>query len=326
MHYTDLHCHLGGATPIHTLKELAYENNLEYNKVSYTTFAKSLLEVGHKNKFIGYLRRYDTIQNITSNPMAIELSVYHAIATAYLYHNIDLLELKFNPMLRNKGGYYDLDVIIMSAINGLQKAKSIYPEIKVGLIIESDRSFSNKLTDILVQKAIKYKELGIVGFDISGYDTDFKFNGYHSEIFQALKAAGLGITIHSNELLYEPELLRLGLLQYVDRIGHGVQLMVCRNAEQLISRCYDQNANLAFEICSQSNLNSGVLDEQSLCKLSNFIYNNCYRFKFAICSDGFLFNGGIKQQFQLLSDHCQHSYDDIAEYLINQSRSLTFNR
>ena len=324
MTYSDLHCHLGGATPINILKELAYENNLEYNKLSYSEFSSIILnQVDDNDKFLGYLKRYDMIQDITSNPTAIEYSVYHAISEAYLKHNIDLIELKFNPMLRNKGGYYDLDVIIMSAINGLQKAKSIYPEIKAGLVIESDRSFSDDLTDILVKKTIKYKELGIIGFDISGYSDKFYLHQYHVNIFQQLKDNGLGITLHSNESRLEPDLLSSGVLQHVDRIGHGIQLMLQGN----LNSCYEQNSNLLFEICPQSNLNSGVLNQQSLYVLANYICSNKNHYNFGLCTDGFLFNGGIDHQLQLLSSSCSYSQeqiDNMNNILVKTPRQHTF--
>ena len=322
--YSDLHCHLGGSTPIHILKELAYENNLEYNKMSYSEFSSIILnQVDDNNKFLGYLKRYDMIQDITSNPVAIEYSVYHAIAEAYLKHNIDLIELKFNPMLRNKGGYYDLDVIIMSAINGLQKAKSIYPEIKAGLIIESDRSFSDDLTNILVKKTIKYKELGIVGFDISGYSDKFYLRQYHTDIFRQLKDNGLGITLHSNESKLENDLIQSDVLKYVDRIGHGIQLMLHGNLDD----CYEQNPNLLFEICPQSNLNSGVLNGQSLCKLANYICKNKMRYNFGICTDGFLFNNGIEHQLLLLASNCAYDYKQVEvmkETLVRVPKQCTF--
>lgn len=323
--YSDLHCHLGGATPISILKELAYENNLEYNKMFYSEFSSIILNQtdDDNNKFLGYLKRYDMIQDITSNPTAIEYSVYHAISEAYLKHNIDLIELKFNPMLRNKGGYYDLDIIIMSAINGLQKAKSIYPEIKAGLIIESDRSFPDNLTDILVKKAIKYKELGIVGFDISGYNDKFYLCQYHNNIFRQLKDNGLGITLHSNESKLEKDLIHSGVLKYVDRIGHGIQLMLRGNLDD----CYEQNPNLLFEICPQSNLNSGVLNGQSLHKLADYIFNNIIKYNFAICTDGFLFNDGVEHQLYLLTSNCSCNYEEIKamkEILAKVSRRYTF--
>lgn len=322
--YSDLHCHLGGATPISILKELAYENNLEYNKMSYSEFSSIILnQTDDNNKFLGYLKRYDMIQDITSNPTAIEYSVYHAISEAYLKHNIDLIELKFNPMLRNKGGYYDLDIIIMSAINGLQKAKSIYPEIKAGLIIESDRSFPDDFTDILVKKTIKYKELGIVGFDISGYNDKFYLRQYHNNIFRQLKDNGLGITLHSNESKLEKDLIHSGVLKYVDRIGHGIQLMLHGNLDD----CYEQNPNLLFEICPQSNLNSGVLNGQSLHKLADYIFNNIIKYNFAICTDGFLFNDGVEHQLYLLTSNCSCNYEEIEamkEILAKVSRRYTF--
>ena len=104
---------------------------------------------------------------IQSSPLAIEQSVYHTIAGAYRKNNITLLELRFNPMKRNRGGEQDLDQIMMAAVRGIDRASLEYP-VRTGLIICLDRTFDHKLNEILLEKALRYKSRGVVGIDIAG--------------------------------------------------------------------------------------------------------------------------------------------------------------
>ena len=91
---------------------------------------------------------FETSQKIQSSPEAIEKSVYEAISLSYRKANVNILEIRFNPMRRNREGLYDLDKVIFSAIVGLKKACMIYP-VQAGLIIEMDRRFNQKQNQIL---------------------------------------------------------------------------------------------------------------------------------------------------------------------------------
>ena len=60
---------------------------------------------------------------------------------AYRSQRITTLELRFNPMKRNRGGERDLDHIILAAIRGLDLASLEYPQVRAGLILMMDRTF-----------------------------------------------------------------------------------------------------------------------------------------------------------------------------------------
>ena len=52
--------------------------------------------------------------------------MHAAIGGAYRSQGITTLELRFNPMKRNRGGERDLDHIIVAAIRGLDRASLEY--------------------------------------------------------------------------------------------------------------------------------------------------------------------------------------------------------
>src|SRR5262249_60703563 len=81
---------------------------------------------------------------------------------------ITTLELRFNPMKRNRGGERDLDHIILAATRGLDVASLEYPQVRAGLILMMDRTFTPRQNEIIVEKAIRWSRRGIVGIDIAG--------------------------------------------------------------------------------------------------------------------------------------------------------------
>jgi hypothetical protein len=105
---------------------------------------------------------------IQSSPLAVERSVHAAIGGAYRSQGITTLELRFNPMKRNRGGERDLDHIILAAIRGLDHASLEYPQVRAGLILMMDRTFTSRQNMVIVEKAVRYAARGIVGIDIAG--------------------------------------------------------------------------------------------------------------------------------------------------------------
>src|SRR5918911_1353780 len=111
---------------------------------------------------------YHWTELIQSSPTAVERSVHSAIGGAYRSQGITTLELRFNPMKRNRGGERDLDHIILAAIRGLDRASIEYPQVRAGLILMMDRTFGARQNEVIIEKAIKWADRGIVGVDIAG--------------------------------------------------------------------------------------------------------------------------------------------------------------
>ena len=117
--------------------------------------------------FDGYLQLFHWTELIQSSPIAVERAVYEVVGGAYRKNNITTMELRFNPMKRNRGGEQDLDHIIAAALRGMDKATLEYP-VKPGLIFCLDRAFPYELNEIIAEKAIGWRDRGVVGIDIAG--------------------------------------------------------------------------------------------------------------------------------------------------------------
>ncbi len=154
----ELHTHLGGSVASDILWSLAHEQGIALPVKDYWEF-DALVTVSDPQGVTG-LDALDAIYHwtelIQSSPLAVERSVHGAIGGAYRSQHITTLELRFNPMKRNRGGERDLDHIILAAIRGLDLASLEYPQVRAGLILMMDRTFDRRLNEIIVEKAIRW--------------------------------------------------------------------------------------------------------------------------------------------------------------------------
>src|SRR5713101_5001565 len=166
----ELHTHLGGSVSSDILWTLAHEQGIALPTRDFWDFDR-LVTVSDP-RGVPDLDSLDRIYHLTeliqSSPLAVERSVHAAIGGAYRSQRITTLELRFNPMKRNRGGERDLDHIILAAIRGLDRASLEYPQVRAGLILMMDRTFTADQNAIVVEKAIGWAPRGIVGVDIAG--------------------------------------------------------------------------------------------------------------------------------------------------------------
>jgi len=251
----ELHTHLGGSVDPAVMWTLAHEQGIALPVKDYWDFVE-LVTVDPRG--VDGLLELDAIYRwtelIQSSPLAVELSVHGAIGGAYRKQNITTLELRFNPMKRNRGGERDLDHIIMAATRGLDRASLEYPQVRAGLILMMDRTFTSHQNAVIVEKAIRYAPRGIVGVDIAGPRPDDGRYPYRdlAPLVEEARAAGLGVTIHVGEEGVEHGIEEIGeVVEHLrpERIGHGI--LAAHDAETMRLL---RETRTVLEICPSSNL------------------------------------------------------------------------
>src|SRR6188472_4012644 len=165
----ELHTHLGASVASEIMWSLAHEQGIALPVKDYWEFDRlvTIADPRRVDSLDALNEIYHWTELIQSSPVAVERSVHAAIGGAYRSQRITTLELRFNPMKRNRGGERDLDHIIMAAIRGLDRASLEYPQVRAGLILMMDRTFSHDLNAIIVEKAIRRAPRGVVGIDIA---------------------------------------------------------------------------------------------------------------------------------------------------------------
>ena len=257
---TELHCHVGGAVDPAIMWSIAHQQGIRLPSKNYWDFVE-LITVSHPDK-VNNLTEYDKIfrwtELIQSSPLAVERSVYEIISGAYRKCNITTLELRLNPMKRNREGEQDLDHIITASLRGLDRSLLEYPLARAGLILMMDRTFPLELNTIIVEKALRYRTRGVIGIDIAGPpNPDFSYRA-HAGLVERAREAGLGVTIHTGEEGRVDDMWEV--LEYLrpDRVGHGI---LCAYDERLIEQVKQQGVTL--EICPTSNLRTRAVRDMA---------------------------------------------------------------
>jgi adenosine deaminase len=252
----ELHTHLGGSVASDIMWSLAHEQGIALPVKDYWEFDR-LVTVSDP-RGVPDLDALDAIYHwtelIQSSPLAVERSVHGAIGGAYRAQGITTLELRFNPMKRNRGGERDLDHIILAAIRGLDRAELEYPQVRAGLILMMDRTFSAGQNAIIVEKAIRWSSRGIVGVDIAGPRPGGARYPYRdlAPLVEEARSAGLGVTIHVGEeggAHGVEEIAEVVESLGPDRIGHGI--LAAREPELMRELA---GRKIVLEICPTSNL------------------------------------------------------------------------
>jgi adenosine deaminase len=298
----ELHTHLGGSVASDILWSLAHEQGIALPVKDYWDF-DALVTVSDPRGVTG-LDELDKIYHwtelIQSSPLAVERSVHGAIGGAYRSQGITTLELRFNPMKRNRGGERDLDHIILAAIRGLDLASLEYPQVRAGLILMMDRTFDRRLNEIIVEKAIRWSGRGIVGVDIAGPRPGG--GRYHysqiEPMVETAREAGLGVTIHVGEEggdMGREEIREVVERLRPDRIGHGI---LAAGDPGLMHAL--RELGTVLEICPTSNLLTKALPSEDAVRetLRAFVEHGV---AFTIATDGpEMMRTHLRDEFELL--------------------------
>jgi adenosine deaminase len=250
---TELHVHLGAAVTPAIMWGIAHAQGIRLPTKDYWAF-RELITARRRRSFQAYLDLFYWTELIQSSPIAVERSVYEVIGGAYRKSNVTRLELRFNPMKRNRGGEQDLDHIIAAAVRGMDRAVLEYPPVRAGLIFCLDRAFSHELNEIIAAKAIAWRDRGVVAVDIAGpVVPGFRFADY-TDTFAACRRAGLGVTVHAGETGGPEEVREAVEALEPTRIGHGVKSTQDATVMALL-----RERGIVLEVCPSSNLNTRVV-------------------------------------------------------------------
>ena len=298
----ELHTHLGASVASEIMWSLAHEQGIALPVKDFWEFDRlvTIADPRQVDSLDALNDIYHWTELIQSSPLAVERSVHAAIGGAYRSQNITTLELRFNPMKRNRGGERDLDHIIMAAVRGLDLASLEYPLVRAGLILIMDRTFDERQNAIIVEKAIRYAPRGIVGVDIAGPRPGGARYPYRdlAPLVEEARAAGLGVTIHVGEEGEEHGEAEIGeVVEYLrpDRIGHGI--LAARHPE-LMTALREQE--IVLEICPTSNLLTRALSGEEAVRetFRAFVDNGV---PFTIATDGpEMMRTHLRDEFELL--------------------------
>jgi adenosine deaminase len=148
-----------------------------------------------------------------------------------------------------------------------------------------DRTFTREQNEVIVEKAIRYRERGVVGIDIAGPRPHGGRYPYRelAPLVETARAAGLGITIHVGEEGGADGIAEIGeVVESLrpERIGHGILAAQDEETMRLI-----REVGVVLEICPTSNLLTRALPDHDALRevVATFVDRDV---PFTIATDG----------------------------------------
>ena len=240
----ELHCHLDGSLRPESILDVAIKDKIELPSFDLDQLS-SFLKIGmNQGTLEDYLNRFDITLSVMQTPESLSRFSYELIEDVAA-ENVRYIEVRYSPILHQKNGM-SLDMAIESVNKGLKEGEKDFG-VKSRIIICGIRSISPEISLKLADLAVKYKNKGVVGFDLAGSEKNFPAKE-HKEAFYQIRNNNINSTIHAGES-FGPESIHQAIHYCgANRIGHGTKLKEDINLMQ-----YVNDHRIPLEICLTSN-------------------------------------------------------------------------
>ncbi len=240
----ELHCHLDGSLRPESILDIALKDKVELPSFNLDELS-SFLKIGmNRGSLDDYLKRFDITLSVMQTPESLTRFSYELIEDVAA-ENVRYIEVRYSPILHQENGM-SLDMAIDSVKKGLRKGERDFG-VKARIIICGIRSISPEISLKLADLAVKYKNKGVVGFDLAGSEENFPAKK-HKKAFYQIRNNNVNSTIHAGES-FGPESIHQAIHYCgANRIGHGTKLRQDKNLMQ-----YVNDHRIPLEICLTSN-------------------------------------------------------------------------
>ena len=172
-------------------------------------------------------------------------------------------EVRGAPELFTEKGLTMSDVVeatLEGYKQGMAQAKSEGFELAVYSLLCGMRQ--NKLSQEVAELVVKYRQQGVVGFDIAGPEDGFPPSDQR-EVFEYLRKEDAHFTIHAGEAYGLPSIWQAIQMCGAERLGHGVRIIEdidFSEAKPVLGRlsAYVRDRRIPLELCPTSNLQTGA--------------------------------------------------------------------
>ncbi|MEM9521036.1 MAG: adenosine deaminase [Actinomycetota bacterium] len=256
-----LHDHLDGGLRPASIIELAAETGYDGLPTTDVDDLTQTIRQGADRKDLTlYLETFSHTVGVMQTIAAIE-RVARECAEDLAADGVVYAEVRFAPELHTERGL-TLDQVIEAVLTGFA-AGSADTELTIRVLIAAMRHLDRGLE--VAQAAVRYRDHGVVGFDIAGPEDGFPPDE-HLLAFQYCQRENFHVTIHAGEA-YGPRSIWKAV-QYcgAERLGHGIRIVedwsTTPDGETELGRLshYLRDARIPLEVCPTSNVNTGVVE------------------------------------------------------------------
>ncbi len=297
----ELHLHLGGAYPIDYLISIA-------GVEQQAALQRELQRISNSVPYHECFNIFGIVSSIVNTEEKVEQGV-EALCHALEGDGVVYAEIRTG--IKDLGNGYE--EYLKAVIRGIQKGSS--ENLHVRLLLSLQRSSSLAYAQATVNLALKYRDQGIVGLDISGDSTIGKIHTILPEILKA-KNEGLFLTLHIGESPQESGQIEILQALCPHRVGHGVHLEP--DAQNWIV------ANkIPMEVCLTSSVLVRMVDQASSHPWMQFPEQH----PIAICTDDpLIFQTSLSQEYASFLDATRISFEELILLMQNTIQHAFLNR
>lgn len=244
----NLHSHLEGSIRPETFLELASAQHLALPFDPAEVRDRVQVNGSEKN-LLDYLAKIMVNYPVLKNAEALRRTAFEAAEDAHR-DGVIYFELRAGPALHARPGM-TMGECIASMSAGLAEAQERYG-IVCGQIVAGLRNHDLALNEELARAAVRFKERGVVGFDLAGDEAGYPA-ALHRRAYEIAREGRLGLTVHAGEAA-GAENVRYAVVELgARRIGHGV-----RSAESMEVMDLLRDEGVLLEVCPTSNVHTGA--------------------------------------------------------------------
>ncbi|MEU8892423.1 adenosine deaminase [Streptomyces sp. NPDC048442] len=320
-----LHDHLDGGLRPGTIVELARE--VGYDNLPETDADKLGLwfrEAADSGSLERYLETFAHTCAVMQTREAL-FRVAAECAEDLAEDGVVYAEIRYAPEQHLESGLSLEEVV--EAVNegfreGEKRARANGHRIRVGALLTAMRHAARALE--IAELANRYRDLGVVGFDIAGAEAGFPPTR-HLDAFEYLKRENNHFTIHAGEAFGLPSIWQALQWCGADRLGHGVRIIddieVDEDGSVKLGRlaAYVRDMRIPLEMCPTSNLQTGAATSYAE---HPFGLLRRLQFRVTVNTDNRLMSGtSMSREFEHLIGAFGYTLDDMLWTTVNAMKS-----
>lgn len=306
----ELHNHLDGSLRIESIIVFAKKNNIKLPTFNPSELASLLVNDENCQSLKEYFIPFEISLSVLQTEEALSQSTFELLEDVHK-ENVKYLEIRFSPMLHTAKGL-SLKKVMEAVLSGKKQAEKAFG-IKSGIIVCGLRQNSPMQNLELAKLAVKYKEKGVVAFDLAGEELGRPALD-HIKAFEYAFKHNLSRTVHAGEADGAHSIYDAIYGLKAQRIGHGTHLF---QDPDLLKHIRDNQ--IPLEVCLSSNLQTKAVDSLINHPIKDYFKQNI---RITLNTDSYLISGtSLTKEFELAIKYYNFNKKDIAQLSLNAFES-----
>jgi len=315
-----LHDHLDGGLRPSTVIELARESGYDGLPTNDAgELAKAFKAGAERKSLVLYLEGFEHTVGVMQTREALK-RVALECAEDLAADGVVYAEVRYAPELSTNRGL-SLDEVMQAILEGFREGSARYG-ITMRFLVTAMRQFARSVE--IAELAIRYRDEGVVGFDVAGPEKGFPPTRY-LDAFNLIHQANFHLTIHAGEAFGLPSIWEALQWCGAHRLGHGVRIVdditVGDDGQISLGRLasYVRDVRVPLEMCPTSNVDTGAaasIQEHPIDLLRRL------RFRVTVNTDNRLMSDiTLTDEFETLSRIFDFGLDEMQWLTLNAMKS-----